>query len=148
MLPDNCREQTFSPPERVPKTPPEHHLQVVDSASHLNRIARVRKTDVFGGLTNDTIGSHQIPIYADHGSWTKLLQLLHSVVRPMWGPLLAASLVAGFQYLLKKRDEKRTERKRLSDQLYIRFRQQLAEAETLSVPRLPRFSRSKVHRLA
>lgn len=68
-------------------------------------------------------------MYADHGFWTKLLQLLLSLARTVWGPLLAAGLVAGFQYLLKKRDEKRAERKRFSDQLYMPFRQQLAEAE-------------------
>ncbi len=68
-------------------------------------------------------------MYADQGFWTKVLQLLLSLARAVWGPLLAAGLVAGFQYLLKRRDEKRAEKKRLSDQLYMPLRQQLAEAE-------------------
>src|ERR1700756_4540366 len=32
---------------QVPKTPSKHRLQAVDSASHLNRIERVRETVVF-----------------------------------------------------------------------------------------------------
>lgn len=62
--------------------------------------------------------------------WNKLLCGLSFSWSRLWSPLLAASLVAGFTYLLKRRDEKRELKKKLSTQLYIPVREQLSEAES------------------
>ena len=66
---------------------------------------------------------------ADVCLWIKALRLLYAFAKWIAGPLVAAFLVVLGQYLLKRRDEKRAERKRLSDQLYVPFRRQLAGAE-------------------
>jgi hypothetical protein len=62
--------------------------------------------------------------------WQKLLFDLSFAWSKLWPPLLAASLVGGINYLLRRRDEKRDLRKRLSAEVYIPVRRQLAEAET------------------
>lgn len=60
--------------------------------------------------------------------WIEALRLLVLFAKWIAGPIVAAVLVVLGQYLLRRRDEKRAERKRLSDQLYVPFRQQLAGA--------------------
>jgi hypothetical protein len=62
--------------------------------------------------------------------WHKLLSILFSAWPKLWPPLLAAGLVAGSNYLLKRRDERRELRKTLSAEVYIPMRQQLSEAES------------------
>jgi hypothetical protein len=47
----------------------------------------------------------------------------------LWSPLLAASLVGGINYSLRRRDERRDLRKKLSSEIYIPARRQLSEAE-------------------
>jgi hypothetical protein len=61
--------------------------------------------------------------------WSKFVSYLSLAWSRLWPPLLAASLAVGFTYLLKRRDERRELRKKLSAQLYIPVRQQLSEAE-------------------
>jgi hypothetical protein len=61
----------------------------------------------------------------------RFLHYLEFVWSKLWAPLLAASLAVGFTYLLKRRDERRELRKKLSAQLYIPALQQLTEAEPL-----------------
>jgi hypothetical protein len=58
----------------------------------------------------------------------KLVSSLLYLWSKLWGPLLAAALVAAFQYLLRVRDERRVFRKRLTEELYLPARKQLAEA--------------------
>jgi len=70
--------------------------------------------------------------------WHKLLSELSLLWSKFWPPLLSAGLVAGLTYLLKRRDEKRDLRKRLSAELYIPARQQLSEAE----PAIRKFQRA------
>jgi hypothetical protein len=59
----------------------------------------------------------------------RFLHYLEFVWAKLWSPLVAASLAVGFTYLLKRRDERRELRKKLSAQLYIPALQQLTEAE-------------------
>ena len=60
----------------------------------------------------------------------KLLSVLSFLLSKLWPPLLASGITAGFIYALKLRDEKRELRKKLSAEVYIPMRRQLAEAET------------------
>ena len=62
--------------------------------------------------------------------WHKLLSVLSLVWSRLWSPLLASSITAGFIYALKRREERRELRKKLSAEIYIPMRRQLAEAET------------------
>lgn len=59
----------------------------------------------------------------------KVLHALSVGWSNLWSPLLAAGLVWGFQYLLKRRDERRALRGKLSEEVYIPMRKQLSEAE-------------------
>jgi hypothetical protein len=59
----------------------------------------------------------------------KLLTDLSFLWSKLWSPLLASSITAGFIYALKRREERRELRKKLSAEVYIPMRQQLAEAE-------------------
>jgi len=60
----------------------------------------------------------------------KILDAIWYLWSKLWGPLLASSITAGFIYALKRREERRDLRKRLSADVYIPVRRQLAEAET------------------
>ena len=60
----------------------------------------------------------------------KLLSILSFLWSKLWSPLVASSITAGFIYALKLREERREVRKKLSAEVYIPMRRQLAEAET------------------
>jgi hypothetical protein len=71
-----------------------------------------------------------VKLFFESAMWHKLLTVFSSVWHTLWSPLLAATLVAASSYLLRRRDERRELRKRLSAEVYIPVRQQLSEAET------------------
>lgn len=60
--------------------------------------------------------------------WHPLLSELAYLWSKLWPPLLASSITAGFLYLLKKREERRDLRKKLSAEIYIPAHRQLSEA--------------------
>ena len=60
--------------------------------------------------------------------WHRLPSDLAYFWSKLWPPLLAASLTATFVYLLRRREERRELRKKLSGEIYIPARRQLAEA--------------------
>ncbi len=60
--------------------------------------------------------------------WQKVFSDIVLILSKLWPPLLASGLTAGFLYLLKRRDERRDFRKRLSADIYIPARRQLSDA--------------------
>jgi hypothetical protein len=64
--------------------------------------------------------------------WHKFISDLLSVLSKLWPYVLSgvvgSCLTAGFVYLLKRRDERRESKKKLTAELYSPTRRQLAEA--------------------
>jgi hypothetical protein len=60
--------------------------------------------------------------------WRKFFSDIALVWSKLWSPLLASAITVGFVYLLKRRDERRDFKKRLSAELYIPARRQLSDA--------------------
>lgn len=60
--------------------------------------------------------------------WQKFLSDVAFLWSKLWSPLFASAITAGFLYLLKRREERRDFRKRLSADLYIPARRQLSDA--------------------
>lgn len=60
--------------------------------------------------------------------WRKFLSDIAFVWSKLWSPLLASAITTGFLYLMKRREERRDFRKRLSADLYIPARRQLSDA--------------------
>jgi hypothetical protein len=61
--------------------------------------------------------------------WKTIVFVSSFLWSKIWAPLLAVILYAGFQYLLKRREERRERRKKLPTELYVPTRQQLSDAE-------------------